>query len=363
MESLGKSYALDGEVGLVHFHFSAWIATPSALALAAGAFASIFPAVGFCGEVPTDFGRYEIIVEKFPFGAPPPSQQGAVIDGSGLSSTAATASSAEGGAENPIAAPVKLSSVSRFGGIPAAGLTDAASGVSFVLRPGEAYAGYRLIDLDTDLGKAVVASGTNEWLIGLSWATGQPTNIVPSAREPYFTAFRPGWQTGSERVESEPKTLSAAAMPKTSSGVFAIDTHPPKTANSVTNRAFGSLAISPEEEAALVAKATVKDPDGSTHVSFRELNRLRSKLKREKAEAARAAEIAADEERRAESARLARIATDERNREEAESSELAKTRRRAVIEAIARGYDIGEEVELTEEEADELRQAGFQVPE
>ena len=66
----------------------------------------------------------------------------------------------------------------------------------------------------------------------------------------------------------------------------------------------------------------------------------------------------------ASSSRAARAAEEARlAAEEAASSSKEKRRRAALISAIAQGYDVGEDVELTDEEAEELRQAGFQVPE
>ena len=199
-----------------------------------------------------------------------------------------------------------------------------------------------------------MARGTNEWLVSLSWAQGQPTNIVPSARDPYFTAFRPESSAGA----SSSSASAASAAPPAPGG----PPPPPGFAEPAARRPADTSEISPEEEAELVAQATVADPDGSSHVSFRELNRLRVQLRRRKVEEARRREIAAAEEdrRRREvekSADEALLAAKERDEEE-----KARRQRAAVIAAIAQGYDVGEDVELTDAEAEELREAGFQVP-
>lgn len=303
-----------------------------------------------------DFGRYEIILDKTPFGAPPRTVGGEAVDAESAALAAAMAAAAEGGDE---AAPVRMASVSRFAGVPAAGFVDAASGRAFLLRQGESCGGYTLADLDPELGAALVRSGTNEWLVSISWAKGQATDIVPSSRMPYLTAFRP--ESGAVPEADAPGAASGAAA---DAAVAAEGGAAEGGAGDGARREVPSASaeITPEEEAALVARATVADPDGGTHVSFRELNRLRAKLRREKAEAARAAELAAYEERRA-AAEAARAAESARAAEEEEATSAKEKRHRAaLIAAIAQGYDVGEDVELTDEEAEELREAGFQVP-
>ena len=302
-----------------------------------------------------DFGRYEIILDKTPFGAPPRTVGGEAADAE--SAAAAAAMAAAGAAGGDEAAPVRMASVSRFAGVPAAGFVDAASGRQFLLRQGESCGGYTLTDLDPELGAALVRSGTNEWLVSISWAKGQATDIVPSSRLPYLTAFRPESGAVPEAAAADAGAASSAA------GAVAGGAAEGGGGDGARREATPTSAeITPEEEAALVARATVADPDGGSHVSFRELNRLRAKLRREKAEAARAAELAAYEERRA-AAEAARAAESARAAEEEEASSAKEKRRRAaLIAAIAQGYDVGEDVELTDEEAEELRQAGFQVP-
>ena len=284
-----------------------------------------------------EFGRYEIILDKTPFGAPP--------------RTGGADAAAEAEAAAAAAARARMASVSRFGGVPAAGFVDVASGRQFLLRKGENCGGYTLLDLDPELGAALVGSGTNEWLVSIAWAKGQATEFVPSSRSPYLTAFRPEVPEEAEETgETVPESAVAAAAPD-------------PAARREGGGAPVSTEISPEEEAELVARATVSDPDGGSHVSFRELNRLRAQLRRRKAEAAREAELAAYEAKAA-AAEAVRAAEEARlAAEEAASSSKEKRRRAALISAIAQGYDVGEDVELTDEEAEELRQAGFQVPE
>ena len=364
MESIGKGDALDCEIA-GKTRGTGWRgALSGALGCVYGyalgcALSFLFPAGNAAaGTISEDFGRYAVIVEKFPFGAPPPSGSSDGPDGETAASEGAAGAGGGAGDSEGLPSPVKLASVSRFGGVPAAGLVDTETGVSFLLRPGDSHGAYRLIDLDPELGAAVVARGTNEWLVSLAWAAGQPTNIVPSAREPFLTAFRPfDGENAAVPVEPTPQLGESARTKDSASGA-----PPPGAPLAAAQKGGVSTGISPEEEAEIVAKATVVDPDGSTHVSFRELNRLRAKLRREKAEKARAEEIAAAEARRAEAAAEAaakeKAAAANEEREDAEETR----RRRALIEAIALGYDVGEDIELTAEEAERLREAGYQVP-
>ncbi len=306
-----------------------------------------------------EFGRYEIILDKTPFGAPPRTGGADAAAEAEAAASAAARAAAEAAANAD--APVRMASVSRFGGVPAAGFVDVASGRQFLLRKGESCGGYELRDLDPDLGAALVGSGTNEWLVSISWAKGQATDFVPSSRMPYLTAFRPGAPEEGEEKAEGPAAESAAPGGGAGPGADAAAAAP--AAKRRGGDAPVSTEISPEEEAELVARATVSDPDGGTHVSFRELNRLRAQLRRRKAEAAREAELAAYEAKAA-AAEAVRAAEEARlAAEEAASSSKEKRRRAALISAIAQGYDVGEDVELTDEEAEELRQAGFQVPE
>jgi len=291
--------------------------------------------------------RYDVILSRTPFGAPPPTTG----DAAGAAGGAGAGADAPA-PEPPPPCPVVLRSVSSFGGTPAAGLVDTASGRSFLLRRGESVGGYRLLDIDAALGAVVLAQGTNEFFVPLSYASGQPTNLVPAARAPYLTVFRPAAPAAPVPV-AEPVAAAPAAGGATAP---AADSAPARRSRRAAAR------VTDEEEAELVRRATVTDPDGSTHVSFRELNRLRIELRERKAAAAREAALAEENERLA----AARAEADRRRAaEEAErkaSEEAEKRRRAAVVEALARGYDVEVDFELTADEAATLREAGFAVP-
>ena len=98
-------------------------------------------------------------------------------------------------------------------------------------------------------------------------------------------------------------------------------------------------------------------------IVFRELNRLRVEARRRKAEAARAEALAAAEALRAERAREAAERKAAEEEAAAEKAEAEKAHRAAVVAALAQGYDVDVDFELTEEEAAQLKEAGFDVPE
>ena len=329
-------------------------APPALLALALAARAA-------CGaDAPRERGDYEIILERSPFGPPPPTA-GVDADPGGPDGAGGAGAKTDGPAAPPPPAPVRLSSSARYDGVPSAGLVELSSGRTFVLRPGEGWGPYRLVDALPEAGAVVVAKGTNEWFVSLSWAKGQATNLVPSAREPYLTTFRPN------APKTEVSLAANAESAEEGPGAESEENSPPASGNMVlTGRRSSARAASEltdEEEADLLRRATVTDADGTTHVSFRELNRLRVEARRRKAEAARAEALAAAEALRAERAREAAERKAAEEEAAAEKAEAEKAHRAAVVAALAQGYDVDVDFELTEEEAAQLKEAGFDVPE
>ena len=235
----------------------------------------------------------------------------------------------------------------------------------YLLREGEALGPYRLLAADVEVGEAVLLSGTNSFTVPLSYAAGQATNLVPSAREPFATVFRADTPTGASAPA--PATMADdaadAGIRLSASGVRQseepLPADPPE-------RAAVSATLTREEEADLRRRATVRGEDGAEHLSFRELQRLRAALLAEKAEAARAAALAEAEERRAEAAakRAAENAAKKAAEDEAKAAaaEKERLRRAAVVQALAQGYDVEVDFTLTAEEAQQLRDAGYDVP-
>ena len=202
--------------------------------------------------------------------------------------------------EPPPACPVRLRTLSHYSGVPAAGFVEISSGRTFLLREGETLGPYRLLAAAVALGEAVLLSGTNSFTVPLTYAAGQATNIVPSAREPYPTVFRADTPTGAAVAAVEEPAAADVDVRPSASGVQRSE-KAPKAVASQKRRAV-SATLTPEEEADLVRRATVRGEDGAEHVSFRELQRLRAGLLAERAAAARAAALAEEEERRAEAA-------------------------------------------------------------
>ncbi len=315
---------------------------------------------------PRERGGYDVILDRAPFGPPPPTA-GAGADAGADGAAAGAAAEPAAPPAPPPPSPVRLSSVARYDGVPSAGLVELSSGRSFVLRPGEGYGPYRLVDALPEDGAVVVAQGTNEWFVTLAWAKGQATNLVPSAREPYLTTFRPGAPGGGEKARAEIAGNEAeAARAEGAQDAGKGDRADAGTGAQSGRRSAGRIAsglLTEEEEAELLRLATVTDPDGTTHVSFRELNRLRVEARRRKAEEARAEALAAAEALRAERAREAAERKAAEEEAAAEKAEAEKARRAAVVAALAQGYDVEVDFELTEEEAAQLKEAGFDVPE
>jgi hypothetical protein len=259
---------------------------------------------------------------------------------------------------------VRLRTLSHYSGVPAAGFVEISSGRTFLLREGETLGPYRLLAADVALGEAVLLSGTNSFTVPLTYAAGQATNIVPSAREPYPTVFRADTPTGAAVAAVEEPAAADEDVRPSASGVQRSE-KAPKAVASQKRRAV-SATLTPEEEADLVRRATVRGEDGAEHVSFRELQRLRAGLLAERAAAARAAALAEEEERRAEAAarRAAENAAKKAAEEEAKAAaaEKERLRRAAVVQALAQGYDVEVDFTLTAEEAQQLRDAGYDVP-
>ena len=305
--------------------------------------------------------RYDVILHRAPFGAPPPTAGAAAEGGAEAGGTDPAALPAA--PEPPPACPVRLRTLSHYSGVPAAGFVEIATGRSFLLREGETLGPYRLLAADVDLGEAVLLSGTNSFTVPLSYAAGQATNIVPSARAPFPTVFRADTPTGAA-APAAPEEAVAATDGDAPSGEASDDAAAPKPA--APKRRAVSATLTREEEADLVRRATVRDEDGAEHVSFRELQRLRAALLAERAAAARAEALAEEEERRAAAAEARRVAAEKKKAEEdeakAEAAEKERRRRAAVVQALAQGYDVEVDFTLTAEEARQLRDAGYDVP-
>ena len=317
------------------------------LALAAGA----GPAAA---AVAPDAARYALILSRAPFGPPPPTAgrsagDAALEDGPGSAGPAESAP--------PPPSPLLLRSLSRYDGRPAAGFEEAETKRTFLLREGESMGAYRLIEADVGLGAAVFAQGTNEFFVTLSYASGQATNFVPSARAPFLTAFRPERAASLSAADGgEPGSGEGAGAPV--AGVPASVGGPAEEPDLDEQ----SIEITPEEDAELRRRATVRGPDGTEHLSYREYNRLRVRLREQKAAELRSRLLARWEERERAQADAARAQEEERAAAAARASEEAAAHRAAVVQALIMGYDVDVDFELSDEELAQLREAGFEEP-
>lgn len=308
-------------------------------------------AAAFCASAETvhPIERYEVILDRLPFGAPPPTagtgaEGGVDLPGSKGTEPGHSADPASG-EQLPEPPPVRLQAITRFGNVPAAGFVEIASGRSFLMREGENVNGYTLIEVAPEVGSVVLAKGTNEWCVSISYANGQPTNIVASARAPYLTANAlPRKDRAVEPVPEEPSLTDVAEVEPSS------------------NRNSQSA-----EEAALVEQAMVVGPDGKKRLSYSKLNRLRTEAARKRAEAIRAEaeakERALREKQQAQEALVKERAELEAAAQKAEKEREEAEARADIVAAIAAGEDVDVEIELTDEEAESLSEAGFEVEE
>ena len=136
----------------------------------AAGFAAAAIAAGAAAAAPPDFSRYEVILERQPFGAPP----------------AAPASPAEAPADSPLAA-LRLSAiVESLGGVRRAGLVDQRTGRSYFLTPGESEEGVELVSIQFAEESATLR--WNSQTATLRLQAGAPAPAAPRAGPVPLTA-------------------------------------------------------------------------------------------------------------------------------------------------------------------------------
>ena len=284
--------------------------------------------------------RYGAILDRHPFGPPPPTL--GRKDGPMTAAEAAALAAAQKAAEK---LPVRLTSMSRYRGVPAAGLQDLETGRALLLRVGESLGPFRLLEVSPEAGGVLLADGTNTYFVAMTYGHNQPSNLVSSARAPHLTVFRPA-SAASATLDA---TALAAAQTAAADAASAATPLPPRTR---------TAADEAREEAEMLRQATIRDADGTERISYVILNRLRAEAARRRAEETRAAADALA----AQLAAAARAEAAAREAEAAAAAEAEKERRAHLLEAIRQGYDVDEEIELTSEEAASLAASGFAVP-
>ncbi len=117
-----------------------------------------------------DFSRYDTILTKHPFGPPPPEPSTNVVD---------SVESVEVQEEIYVIPPgldqIKVTLLSRFKGIPAAGFTDAESNKPYYLLEGQEFDGFKLVAVDLQRATIKLRMGSYEAELPL-WINPATTN-------------------------------------------------------------------------------------------------------------------------------------------------------------------------------------------
>lgn len=167
---------------------------------------------------------------------------------------------------------IKLTAITTFRGVPAAGIVEISSKRTYYLTKGQSILGYTL----TDIGENSILLETTNAIanITMSYAAGQPQEITihpTSGRLSVLNVFDAG-------------------IAATNSVVVKEQTPSKKTKE---EKAIDGLNLSDEVREAV----TIKDADGVERISFRELHRLRMEERKRKLEEER---IAREEKEQAE---------------------------------------------------------------
>lgn len=278
-------------------------------------------------EIPT---RYSVILEKAPFGAIPQN----LANEDSLENSSETELSKERIEEiekeqKLLSEKLKLTAITSFNGVKAAGITEKKTGRTFYLTVGQNIVGYNLIDIDTTNNCILLEADDVIGNLALSFAPGQATNIVinPSSGKPSVLDI-----------------YKKAPISTTLSTQSAVDT----TQETPQNLTPDSVQVSDS----LVKKATFTNKEGSQQISFRELHRLR--VQENKAKVEEAIRIAKEKElkEKQEKENIEKLL-------QAEEKQKEKEARQAVIDGIIDGTIVPDKnYEFTSEELQTLSDAG-----
>ena len=283
----------------------------------------------------TPFGKFDAILERAPFGPLPPPAETAEE----LAARLAAEAAAKQEPITPLSDLVRLSAITRFNGSPAAGLVDKKSNRAFFMAEGQTVGDYTLELVSFENGSVLLSKGGQTEEIALSYAHGQPTNIVQVEGTPFLTGLDIRKNTtGTARVEADANAVEEA--------------QPPTPATATESSDAG--AFPPE----MIEAATFIDASGERRISFRELHRLRVQENRKKAELDKLRR----EAKRQREKELAAEVEKQDKLDEAAVLAAERLRRAKIITALKEGYDVEVDFELSVEEAKSLAEAGFEIP-
>lgn len=192
------------------------------LAAALAAAASLIPvcALDDVRGAPTNsvsaYEKFDVILKRSPFGPPPP----VVLSAKEIAAAALAQAPVEQEKVTPLTAVVRLNAITRYDGLPAAGFVDKESNASYFLVEGQTIEDYTLDEVSLAKSSIILTKGGQTEEIFLSFASGQPTNIVPIAGTKFLTAldFRKRGEEAPQEVAAEEAApevteVEAAAAP------------------------------------------------------------------------------------------------------------------------------------------------------
>ena len=171
---------------LKHQRTALYIRLSGALA----AVASSFPVCASDAKINTTtnavsaYERFEAILKRAPFGPPPPVKSTGGEDANDITEEQVVQDPVQ-----PLSAVVRLNAITRYNGIPAAGFVDKETNASYFLSEGQTIDDYTLDEVLFSKSSIVLIKGGQTEEIVLSFASGQPTNIVPIAGTKFLTAL------------------------------------------------------------------------------------------------------------------------------------------------------------------------------
>jgi len=310
----------------------------------------------FATSVEDDFFRYQTIIDKNIFGRAP------TILVSDAENFNFLDTAEETGEVVNLAGLVRLVALSKFQGVPAAGLVEIRTGRTAYLLEGQSMGDFTLEAVSYQNSSVVISKGkfTNE--VVMTYGRGQASDLTATDDSPYLSVLNVrnknisgGTKDDGDSPDVTPDELLYAEMFSTNAPAAVAAAAAPAPAT-VVAPATGAAQFT----AAEIAAATIVDENGESRISYRMLQEIRVQRERERVEAERR-----EQEARlaAERARREQLAKEEADRAAAAKAAADAQSRRAAIEALKTGDEtVVINFELTNAEKRELAQAGFDIP-